>query len=568
VPQSGQQEESESSVAWPVPAALIVLGIALRVAEFTEPSSLWGDETMLAINIASRSYGELTGPLYFGQTAPILYLWLERLVFELAGSHERVFRLVPFVGSVLSLPAFHLLADRVARGRTAVVALALVAASPVLVTYSGEGKPYSTDFLVSVLVLLAAERWTCRVPGRRGMVILAFAGCAALLASTPAILVLLAAVAAAAVRRVARGCGPSLPALGAAAVLWTALFAVQYLLVLGDVATNAYMQEFWERTLLSPGPGFAARVWEGMSAGVAPAGAALYPPLLVPLFILLAGCGLARLVVSRRADFAVLFALPLLLAFGAALLGRYALHPRLLLFAVPAVVLLVAMGVNAVAVWTAGRLPLMRPRFVAAAFVLPFVIVGASVLTARSPQYEAMAPIVAELEKRADPQAPVYVFARNTPAWLFYTTRWEQPDLEALDWVASRAGPGGVAHENGPSRGVRPVGEGADLAYRVGGRPVLVGVPSGSQVRARQGFVPARTDSGWAANEAARIAAAARPDVWLVLSTYGEAVLPECGEIVDSLRQRGLEVRAVARVGTTVLARATRPRVSPGVSTR
>ena len=539
-------------------AALLVLGVALRVAEFLEPSSLWGDETMLAISIASRTYGQLAEPLYFGQTAPLLYLWLERTAFELAGAHERVFRLVPFVGSVLSLGVFYAVARRMAAAGAATVALALVATSPVLVTYSGEGKPYATDFLTTTLLFLLALWWRGRPPNSRRWLALLGAGWLAILGSTPSIFVLASLVVAVWAGWTSEDRRRHTAALAAVATLWVAAFAALYLLLLGDVAANIYMQEFWERALLVPGPDLPGRFWEGLAAAAAPAGAALYPRLLTPIVLLLLAGGVVVLARGRRKPDALLLTLPLVFAFGASFLGRYPLHSRLLLYAVPGVAIACGIAVDAAAVRLAAWRAPIRPRFVVAALVLPLAIVGISVLTVPSPQYEAMAPIVAELNRRAAPEVPVYVFARNTPAWLFYTTDWDAPDLDVVQWVASRAGPEAVAHENGPTRGPRSAGEGAELVYTIGGRPVLLGVPSGSQVRARQGFVPARTDANWAANEAARIAAAAHPAAWLILSTYGESVLPECGEIVEALRHRGFSTTTVARVGTTVLARTAR----------
>ena len=73
-----------SSRVYGVLAAIaIVAGVALRVVEYTRNRPLWLDEAMLGLNIASRSAGQLALPLDYDQSAPLLYLWLERLAVSM-----------------------------------------------------------------------------------------------------------------------------------------------------------------------------------------------------------------------------------------------------------------------------------------------------------------------------------------------------------------------------------------------------------------------------------------------------------------------------------------------------
>jgi hypothetical protein len=66
-------------------ARLLLAGIGFRLIQFFTARSLWLDESMLGLNIASRSLGELLRPLDYNQVAPPLFLWLGRLSIRLAG---------------------------------------------------------------------------------------------------------------------------------------------------------------------------------------------------------------------------------------------------------------------------------------------------------------------------------------------------------------------------------------------------------------------------------------------------------------------------------------------------
>jgi hypothetical protein len=68
-----------------ISAIAILVGMALRVVEFVRDRPLWLDEAMLSLNIAARSFARLARPLDYDQSAPIAYLWLERLAVNIAG---------------------------------------------------------------------------------------------------------------------------------------------------------------------------------------------------------------------------------------------------------------------------------------------------------------------------------------------------------------------------------------------------------------------------------------------------------------------------------------------------
>src|SRR4249920_244244 len=103
---------TERAFLWTLWWAFLVAGIAFRLIQFRAARSLWLDESMLALNIASRSLGELLRPLDYNQVAPPLFLWLSRLSIRLAGTNEMALRAWPMLAALLVPPVLSLVAGR------------------------------------------------------------------------------------------------------------------------------------------------------------------------------------------------------------------------------------------------------------------------------------------------------------------------------------------------------------------------------------------------------------------------------------------------------------------------
>ena len=67
--------------------AILAFGVARLVRYFAD-RSLWLDESLLTINLMTRSYRELLETLDYNQGAPIAFLWIERLMLDLFGDSE------------------------------------------------------------------------------------------------------------------------------------------------------------------------------------------------------------------------------------------------------------------------------------------------------------------------------------------------------------------------------------------------------------------------------------------------------------------------------------------------
>lgn len=151
-----------SRVRWLVPASFAV-ALLFRLAGLGG-SSMWLDEIMETL-IARDGLRELfSGLLYDRAQPPVepLFTWL----LLAAGQGELVRRLV---NMVLGAAAVALFARWVARRfdlPTAALAALFLAASPVLLRYSHELRPYALSLLISIWALDAGDRWLARGASR------------------------------------------------------------------------------------------------------------------------------------------------------------------------------------------------------------------------------------------------------------------------------------------------------------------------------------------------------------------------------------------------------------------
>jgi len=507
--------------------AALGVGTLLRLVHYAARPSLLIDEARVALDVGSRDWVGLLRPLDYDQTAPILFLWAERLATRLAGVNEHALRALPFLAGIAALPLLLLIARRLLGVVAATLAVSIAAVSPQLIQYSGEVKPYSLDLAITLgLVWLALEvRDAPQNIARRRR--LALGGLLAIWASAPAAFTL-AAIGGALMVAPPKARLRYRFVLGTSC-LWAASFALAYAIVYAPAAKSPYMREFWQGSLLRIlEPGLTARAWHGIRETVWQlfVGGTTDPPLGRPES-LLATIGAAALVlvglagarrIQRAAGWDGLLVTigPFLAGVAASLVGGYPVAARVMTYAATSLVLPVAGGCIALAE-SMGATPRGALALVSAC-VLVSPLPRDIALATRPNGLENVRAAVSEFERLARPGEPIYVFAATLPAWTFYTTDWTAPDTVRLARMARLGSSGGPAFENAPPRRRAIRDEGDSLVYQYGGRPEIIGLFHGAQWRSATGPVQHHADTNWTTNEARRIRAAALPEAWVLVS--------------------------------------------------
>jgi len=402
--------------------AVIALGVAMRLGHYFYNRAFWRDECSLWISLARLSWSQLSGQLYYDNEAPLGFLYVQKAILTLAGDSEYVLRLLPMLAGVAGVPLFYLLAKRLLTPRATVLAVTLFAIAFSPIVYSAEVKPYSIELTVAIVIQLIAARALDEGDSRTPTWTLALVGGAALWFSFQSLFVLAAAGATFLLRagrdRARRWIWPAVvPGVAAMASL-AGFFAVS----LERMLKNQQMQSSWAIHFWPVIPANAREVlWiprHFYSLFRAPGD---QPIIIAFLGITLFTIGAWRFWRARDLRLGVLV-LPFILPLFASAIKAYPYHGRHLLLALPALLILMAHGVE-----TLAGLGSRAARLAATAAA--GLLVGASVyvLGTQLPERlhrEDMRPLLARLQAVRRQGESLYVYHGGKKGFDYYGPRY------------------------------------------------------------------------------------------------------------------------------------------------
>jgi mannosyltransferase len=142
---------SPSPVPRWLPAAIVVLGAALRLHGLGVHSFWYDEAASVAVATAADPFAALRGDRH-----PPLFFVLLRAWHAVVGSSDEWLRVLPAVFGIASLAGMHAIARRVLAPGAAVLATALFAVAPYQIWYCQELRMYSLLELGTVVALLGA----------------------------------------------------------------------------------------------------------------------------------------------------------------------------------------------------------------------------------------------------------------------------------------------------------------------------------------------------------------------------------------------------------------------------
>jgi Dolichyl-phosphate-mannose-protein mannosyltransferase len=397
-----------SLVTW-LAVGILGFGAVLRLGRYVADRSLWLDESLLSINLMTRSYRELLETLDYNQGAPIGFLWTERLALDLFGDSELSLRFFPLLVGLVSLALFYLVSRAILDRTGFLVGLGLFAAMEPFVRYSAEVKQYGLDVAVCLaLVYLFVRVLESGQLSTRGAVLVAAAGPCAVAFSHPSVFVL-AGVAVAGLYAALQS-GSSRAALRqlAAYGVWLVSFLVVYLVAIRDLHDL-------QGTVRGVGGGGGGRFKNVYTIFSEPGG---FPRTAVGLAAALALIGVVSLWL-RRPGFVVLLAVTTSSLLAAGYLGLYPVGQRFLLFLLPLVVLCLAEGISVVATQRSRLIRFSLMAAVAALILLPVAGTAAKRLTA-PPKVEEIEPLLSGLASSWRPGDVLYLSPESQYAFRYY----------------------------------------------------------------------------------------------------------------------------------------------------
>lgn len=543
------------------PVALIIAGIVLRIAMARAAGSLAMDDLMLSVNLLTRSSAGLLKTLDLQQVAAPLFLQLQHAIVRALGMSDVHVRLVPFLSGACCLPAVYLCCERLALPRRAsLLALGAASASPMLVTFSTTTKPYSSDALITALLVLVTARWMSDRTSR-AWVAVAVVGTVVLTFSLSAVFVLTGIGAAAFYERARFRRGLSWGALLATGAGWVALFGIIHRTFYRVASQDPGMRRFWRGSYLADRFDVANPIGGlkeiGVGLGSAFDSVALPSPgfsavTIVVLSVFLSS-GIWWLEQRGRRTTLVLLVTPILATMAASVLRQYIFMSRLVLFLAPLLCILVALGACQLSTVVPRRVRTFVFGMLGLVVLVPLVRTDVYLLRHRYWSH-GEGSLAREVLASSDTSTVVYVPGVAMPAWVVYSNDWHHPDTSGTNFQVGVIRALGFNSGNMGRRPAPIVSEGDSFRRSAGDRVELYGISTGVASN-DGGRATSQPDPGWARNEVRRIVATGRTQLWIY--TGDIPVPPSLFGALDSV---GAQRVSADTVGASFLYRYRLPR--------
>jgi hypothetical protein len=437
---AGRHTRAVFARSWPmiissasITQAFLALGIVLRLRQYFFNRSLWLDESLLALNLITRTPSELLKPLGYHQGAPLGFLMLEKAVIRFLGSGEMALRLIPLLAGIASLFLFATAARRLLAPEAVPIAVGLFSICGSLVYYSSEAKQYSSDVAVALVLLLAASHLTVGENTPAKALALSIIAGLSIWFSQPAAFV----VAAVGIVWLWVGLGKRDRLFPAAwvgfAIITNLSFGIYYLFSLRTLVRDEWLMGYWSGAFAPlpyslSGIRWFANAWPEMCGN--------------PLGLTFVGIATAAVVFGameifrERPEKLMLLALPILLALAASALHRYPFRGRLLLFAVPCALLLLGAGLGAIWTKTRSVLPGFGSLLIVLMFLNPVEDAARSLVKPRL--VEEIRPVLEYVQKHRTEGDILYCYDDAEPALKYYTSIGKISSMPRIVAVVSR----------------------------------------------------------------------------------------------------------------------------------
>jgi hypothetical protein len=327
-----------------LPVLVAVVGAAIDTYHWARPVPFWLDDEMIAINVRDRSFTELTGTLWLGQSAPYGWLVVERAIMIAFGSGERALRFMPLMFGVATLAATVWIGRRWLTRFGALALVLLCWISEPVNHYRYAVKHYTADVFFALL-LPALAVWATepaeRADRRRRAMIWWSTAAAAQWFANGALLVTPACAICLLVFVWRRDGRREVVRFASAGLVWLAAFGLHYLVAMQYTLHSDYLRSYWKDEIPPPSAGLVETMrW--LANRIVPLAT---NPGGTHLFISLWSAALGGFVVSYRRFGAILGAITVS-AFVFAGVRAVPLYQRFSLWMVPALYLGVALLID------------------------------------------------------------------------------------------------------------------------------------------------------------------------------------------------------------------------------
>ena len=412
--------------------AAVAAGVLLRAVQYFANSSLWVDEAALSRNILDRSFVQLAQPLDYAQSAPIGFLFAQKMMLIFGGS-ELLLRAIPFAASLTALAVFAAVARRVLTDFGQAMAVTAFALGCPFIYFAAQAKPYSTDVTVTLLLTLLLLNGIEKSRSTGYWIlcgVIAVGGCAVSHAAT----LMVAAHGVVVAWSYWRGHVPlSRVQFVSVQALWIAGVALSVWLSLGSISALdlAFSREVYSAWFLPVPRSAGDAMWLVRRMVDAFGLPEFAPPRLdgglrytAPwLYAIVALVGFAALWMRQR-SVALVLLLPILAAVAASAVRMYPLGGRHTIYLLPLLIVAAAAGWEVIVLTLRERIGNPSPWLLAGAAVL-FLAAPLAAVTRNLPPFylEHLRPAAEYVRQHWQPGDSLYVYYGAGQAFRYYAPR-------------------------------------------------------------------------------------------------------------------------------------------------
>lgn len=409
-----------------IPYIIIGVGILLRIVVFIQNRSLEVDEANVARNIFERGFAGLLSPLSYQQFAPPGFLWMLEIFTNLFGFGEQAFRIFLLLCGIVYLWLFYLVLRHFVSNSVSWYPLALLATGYIYIYYATEIKQYASDVLIGVgLLLMALQVHLDATKPLKFLLLWLGTAIVAMWFSMPSVFILSGIGLYYLYPAIVEKSG-KLKWIIAVIIGWALLFAGYYFLFLERGIVSEELKMYHERyfiELVPTSPASREKTYTLLKILMMDAAGDISPSTLFNTILFFTGIGV--LIYKHKAK-AFLLVTPVIALYVAAAFQQFTLLARVVMFIMPVMLILIAVGFN-----TIFNIPNIAPKLVLIALALFNIGNFHSLKYFSEPLlFEEMRDALYEVKREQIPPERFHVNALLEPAFIYYTTI--HPDKD--DW--------------------------------------------------------------------------------------------------------------------------------------
>ncbi len=412
--------KSESNIIVKILWLIVFFGIIISITNLVYNRSLWGDEAMLALNISEKSYFQLLKPLEMNQVAPIGFLIAEKLLINLLGNHDWVFRIIPYTSFLLSILFLYKINQKVFNNEIiSLTSSILFVCNASIFYYSNEVKQYSSDTCISLLLIFTFIK-NSEFKNTKQILITTFVGIFSILFSNTTIITLLSLsffnLSNSYNKEISINYKKTISLL-----ICFFSFAIYYILFIKDHPTQKFMVDYWSARKAFPPENILSpefRLFLFRKTKMLFSSYSEFGNVWVIIFVLFF---IGIYFVYKKEKRLILLILPLLCHFILSIFKLYPFETRMLLYTIPMISTFISFGLFYVIN------NLSRHTNPKALYIIPIVLFFLLIQVSYScpVKKEEIKPCLQFVNKEMLPGENIYVYYMANPAFQFYKNEYK-----------------------------------------------------------------------------------------------------------------------------------------------